>query len=108
MLRSESNSADEQRRRQALAFMRGIMDEFTHLKVSSILHVGAGRRHKPHHSLLQNYALPVDPTLCLALAAENDAYQPREGMQPISEVWRGARIRYLRGEGHISSFIFKQ
>ncbi len=83
----ELSADDEDLKQEAFHFMRGIMDECTHLK---------------------NFALPLDPTLCLALAAEMDAYQPREGVRPITEVWPGARIKYLEGEGHISSFLFKQ
>ena len=85
--RSPSDPDDDDLRQEAFHFMRGIMDECTHLK---------------------NFAVPADPSLCLAVTAERDAYQPTEGVRPITEVWPGARMRHLRGQGHISSFLFKQ
>ena len=84
---NEEKWAKEDLRQEALHFMRGIMDECTHL---------------------QNFPVPLDPTLCLAVAAERDAYQPRDGVRPITQVWPGSRIKYLEGEGHISSYLFKQ
>ncbi len=85
--RGSSSSSSELQRQEAYHFMRGIMDECTHLR---------------------NFALPVDPSLCVAVAAERDAYQPREGVSPIDQVWPGSTIKYLEGEGHVSSYLFKQ
>ena len=72
---------------ETVYFMRGIMDECTHLK---------------------NFAVPVDPSLCVAVAAEKDAYQPRDGVRPFHDIWPGAEVRYLPGAGHVSSYLFKQ
>lgn len=77
----------DQIRRESLGFMRGIMDECTHLK---------------------NFAIPVAPEFCIAVAAELDAYQPREGVRAIPEIWPGSQIRFIKGEGHVSSYLLKQ
>lgn len=72
---------------EALQFMRGIMDEFTHLK---------------------NYDVPVDPELIIIVAAEHDAYMPREGITALPEIWPGAKMRQIEGAGHVASYLFKQ
>jgi len=73
--------------REAVQFMRGIMDECTHLK---------------------NYDTPVDPELIIIVAAELDAYMPRDGITALPDIWPGAKIRYIRNSGHIASYLFKQ
>ena len=73
--------------REAIQFMRGIMDECTHLK---------------------NFDVPVDPELIIIVAAELDAYIPRDGITALPDIWPGATIRYIPGNGHISSYLFKQ
>jgi len=72
---------------EALQFMRGIMDEFTHLK---------------------NYDVPVDPELIIIVAAEHDAYMPREGITALPEIWPGSKMRQIEGAGHVASYLFKQ
>ncbi len=67
--------------------MRGIMDECTHLR---------------------NFDLPLDPELAIVVLAERDAYQPREGVSAIPDIWKGAKIRYIDNMGHVASYILKQ
>ena len=71
---------------EALAFMRGVMDECTHLG---------------------NFSCPVDPTLIIIIAARNDAYVPRDSVLSLEEIWPGAEVRYI-DSGHIVSFLLKQ
>lgn len=71
---------------ETVQFMRGIMDECTHMK---------------------NYDIPVDPELIFIVAAEHDAYQPRHSVIPLPEIWPSANIRYIK-EGHIKSYLFYQ
>ena len=73
--------------REAVHFMRGIMDECTHLK---------------------NYDVPYDPSLIYIVVAENDAYQPRDGIAALPDIWPGANITYIEGKGHVSSYLWKQ
>ena len=72
--------------RDTLHFMRGLMDECTHLG---------------------NYSLPVDTGLIELVVAEHDAYQPRQGVVPLDQLWEGCRTRILN-EGHIRSYLFHQ
>ena len=81
-------------------FMRGIMDECTHLK---------------------NYDVPVDTNLIYiviagtkeifffkkfdyvsdsSLISENDAYQPREGIAALPDIWPGSHLRYIEGSNY--------
>eukprot|EP00090_Calanus_glacialis_P012441 TRINITY_DN21001_c0_g1_i1.p1 TRINITY_DN21001_c0_g1~~TRINITY_DN21001_c0_g1_i1.p1 ORF type:complete len:279 (-),score=91.66 TRINITY_DN21001_c0_g1_i1:82-918(-) len=71
---------------EALHFMRGLMDECTHLG---------------------NYSLPMDTELVELVVAEYDAYQPRQGVVPLQQLWPGCRTRTIE-EGHIRSYLFKQ
>jgi len=64
-------------------FMRGIMDECTHLK---------------------NFSVPIDTELIIAIAALQDAYVPRDDCTHLKDIWPGASIRFLKG-GHVSSFV---
>jgi len=70
----------------ALHFMRGLMDECTHLG---------------------NYSTPVDTELVELVLAEYDAYQPRQGVVPLQQLWPGCRTRTIE-EGHIRSYLLKQ
>ena len=67
--------------------MRGIMDEFTHMK---------------------NYDVPVDPELIIIVAAEHDAYMPRDGITALPEIWPGSKLRFIENTGHVASYIFHQ
>ncbi|KAG8505393.1 Protein ABHD18, partial [Galemys pyrenaicus] len=72
--------------RGPLAFMKGVMDECTHVA---------------------NFSVPVDPSLIIAVQAKEDAYIPRAGVRSLQEIWPGCEIRYLEG-GHVSAYLFKQ
>lgn len=72
--------------REALQFMRGVMDECTHLK---------------------NFSVPYDTSLIIAVCAKDDAYIPREGCSSLEEIWPGAEVRYLDA-GHVSAYVLHQ
>lgn len=72
---------------EVLQFMRGVMDEFTHL----------GR-----------FPTPVDPELVIVLAAEMDAYVPRQGVTSLVDLWPGVELRFIRNQGHVAAIIFQQ
>ncbi|RLU27308.1 hypothetical protein DMN91_001109 [Ooceraea biroi] len=72
-------SDNKWREHEALQFMRGIMDECTHLK---------------------NFETPVDTELIIAVCARNDAYVPRDHCMSLETIWPGAEIRYIDA-GHI-------
>ena len=87
IIRNDSNSTKDSLHREAVQFMRGIMDEATHLK---------------------NYDVPYDPSLIIIVAAEMDGYQPRDGITALPDIWPGSEIRYIKNAGHVSSYLFKQ
>nr|CAG4651934.1 EOG090X08BF [Triops cancriformis] len=70
-------------REEAIRFMRGIMDECTHLA---------------------NFSVPVDPECAIIVAARHDAYVPRQGILRLDEIWPGAEVRYL-DSGHVGAYI---
>jgi hypothetical protein len=70
----------------ALHFMRGVMDECTH--------VG-------------NFSKPVDTSLVIVVVAKSDAYVPRDSVLSIEDLWPGAEVRYI-DTGHIAAYLFKQ
>uniref|UniRef100_A0A182Y4L2 Uncharacterized protein n=1 Tax=Anopheles stephensi TaxID=30069 RepID=A0A182Y4L2_ANOST len=72
--------------REALQFMRGMMDECTHLK---------------------NFSVPYDTSLIIAICAKDDAYIPRDGCTSLEDIWPGAEIRYLDA-GHVSAYVLHQ
>uniref|UniRef100_A0A1A9WQ15 Uncharacterized protein n=1 Tax=Glossina brevipalpis TaxID=37001 RepID=A0A1A9WQ15_9MUSC len=72
--------------REALQFMRGMMDECTHLK---------------------NFSVPYETSLIIAICAKDDAYVPREGCSSLEEIWPGVEVRYLDA-GHVSAHILHQ
>lgn len=72
--------------RESLVFMKGVMDECTHVA---------------------NFSVPVDPSLIIVVQAKEDAYIPRAGVRSLQEIWPGCEVRYLEG-GHISAYLFKQ
>lgn len=72
--------------RESLCFMKGVMDECTHIA---------------------NFPVPVDPSLIIIVQAKEDAYVPRSGVRSLKEIWPGCEVRYLNG-GHISAYLFKQ
>ncbi|XP_071124411.1 protein ABHD18-like [Mytilus edulis] len=68
----------------ALDFMRGVMDECTHLG---------------------NFSVPVDPSLIIIVAANHDAYVPRTNVISLEQLWPGSQVRYI-DSGHINAFLF--
>ncbi|XP_063698704.1 protein ABHD18 [Culicoides brevitarsis] len=72
--------------REATQFMRGMMDECTHLK---------------------NFSVPYDTSLIIAVCAKDDAYIPREGCSSLEHIWPGCEIRYLDA-GHVSAYVLHQ
>ncbi|XP_056143206.1 protein ABHD18 [Lampris incognitus] len=72
--------------RESISFMKGVMDECTHMA---------------------NFSVPVDPSLIIVVQAKEDAYIPRAGVLGLPEIWPGCEVRYLKG-GHISAYLFKQ
>ncbi|XP_011871315.1 PREDICTED: uncharacterized protein C4orf29 isoform X2 [Vollenhovia emeryi] len=84
----ESNALKDNkwREHEALQFMRGIMDECTHLT---------------------NFEKPVDTELIIAVCAKNDAYVPRDSCMSLETIWPGAEIRYIDA-GHVSAYLLHQ
>lgn len=74
------------REREALQFMRGIMDACTHL---------------------QNFEVPVDTDLIIAICAKDDAYVPRDNCTSLDKIWPGVEIRYIDA-GHVSAYLLHQ
>lgn len=79
-------SDNKWREYEALQFMRGVMDECTHLK---------------------NFEMPVDTELIIAVCAKNDAYVPRDHCMSLDKIWPGAEIRYIDA-GHVSAYLLHQ
>ncbi|ESN99146.1 hypothetical protein HELRODRAFT_67498 [Helobdella robusta] len=71
---------------QTLDFMRGVMDECTHLG---------------------NFSVPVDTNLVIIVVARADAYYPQSTVLGLNELWPGSEIRYIDA-GHISAYLLKQ
>ena len=71
--------------REAVHFMRGIMDECTHLK---------------------NYDVPTDTSLINIVIADNDGYYPREGIAALPDIWPGCNLRSIKG-GHVQGCFSK-
>uniref|UniRef100_A0A1B6EA70 Uncharacterized protein n=1 Tax=Clastoptera arizonana TaxID=38151 RepID=A0A1B6EA70_9HEMI len=82
----DTNQRMNWREHEALHFMRGIMDECTHLR---------------------NFARPVDTSLVIAVCAKDDGYVPREGVSSLIDIWPGAEVRYVDA-GHVSAFLLHQ
>lgn len=71
---------------EALDFMRGVMDECTHLG---------------------NFSVPVDPELVIIVSAKQDAYVPKEGVIGLDQLWPGCEVRYV-DQGHVGAVLFNQ
>ncbi|CAL9706486.1 unnamed protein product [Knipowitschia caucasica] len=83
---SSQSSQGSRLHSEAISFMKGVMDECTHMA---------------------NFSVPVDPSLIIVLQATLDAYIPRSGVLSLSDIWPGCEVRYLKG-GHVSAYLFKQ
>ncbi|KAF5281104.1 hypothetical protein FQR65_LT02970 [Abscondita terminalis] len=68
---------------EAIWFMRGVMDECTHLK---------------------NFSMPFDTSLVIAFCAISDAYVPSQGCSKLEDLWPGATIRYINS-GHVGAYL---
>lgn len=79
-------TVDDTARKEALQFMRGIMDECTHLK---------------------NFDVPVDTNLIIAVTAKDDGYVPQEGVTDLRDIWPGMEVRNLDA-GHVSAYVLYQ
>ncbi|XP_044741606.1 protein ABHD18 [Chrysoperla carnea] len=73
----------ETRDTSVVQFMKMIMDEFTDLR---------------------NFPHLVDPKLCISLCAIHDAYVPREGCVDLTDIWKGADVRYIK-TGHVGAIL---
>jgi hypothetical protein len=87
-LSSEENAKPDGEKESILAdalnFMRGIMDECTHLG---------------------NFDKPVDGKLSIIVAASHDGYVPRNNIIPLNELWPGSELRLLDC-GHVTAILF--
>ncbi|XP_066158280.1 protein ABHD18 isoform X2 [Euwallacea fornicatus] len=81
---SKSITEMKKRAKEALWFMRGMMDECTHLK---------------------NFSVPIDTSLVISITAKTDGYVPRRGVSKLDEIWPGATVRYLDC-GHVGAYIW--
>lgn len=86
MRQSNGSVAKKQCQEEVHQFMRGIMDECTHL---------------------HNFSVPVDTELIIAVAAQADGYVPRDDCADLADIWPGAEVRYLDA-GHVSAFLLYQ
>ncbi|KAL4229857.1 hypothetical protein ACF0H5_010248 [Mactra antiquata] len=81
--KTEKNEVSKQLELDCKHFMRGVMDECTHLG---------------------NFSIPVDPELIIIVLAENDEYIPSKGYQKLHDIWPGSQLRTI-STGHISGFF---
>lgn len=81
-----SNNPNACIKQDAINFMRGIMDECTHLG---------------------NFSHPVDPSLAFFVTASNDGYVPQSGSIPVTHLWKGCTHRNIPNYGHVSAILFK-
>ncbi|KAI5702553.1 hypothetical protein M8J76_016188 [Diaphorina citri] len=72
--------------RQGFHFMRGIMNQCTHLA---------------------NFSTPIDTSLIIAVCARDDGYVPQEGVMDLRDIWPGCEVRYVEG-GHVLAFLLHQ
>ncbi|CAH1153757.1 unnamed protein product [Phaedon cochleariae] len=72
------------RDKEALWFMRGMMDECTHLK---------------------NFSVPYDTSLIINICAKADGYVPRGGLTGLEDIWPGAMVKYVDC-GHVGAYIW--
>lgn len=56
---------------------------------------------------LQNFDVPVDTSLIIAVCAKDDAYVPRDDCVDLGTIWPGVEIRYVDA-GHVSAYLFYQ
>lgn len=83
-LGSKYVSEMKNRDKEALWFMKGVMDECTHLK---------------------NFSVPVDTSLIIAICAKADGYVPRHGTSRLEDIWPGLTVKYVDA-GHVGAYIW--
>lgn len=74
------------RKADTINFMRGIMDECTHLG---------------------NFSRPIDPELAFVVTASRDGYVPQVGSIPLTDLWAGCTHTNIPDHGHVSAILFK-
>lgn len=74
----------KKRAKEALWFMRGMMDECTHLK---------------------NFTVPFDTSLIISICAKSDGYVPRVGVSNLEDIWPGASVKYVEC-GHVGAYLW--
>ncbi|XP_076823045.1 protein ABHD18-like [Clavelina lepadiformis] len=79
----KKNTDTERRQQETVKFMKGVMDEITHLG---------------------NYSVPVDPSAATFVIAKDDAYFPQSSLTHMSQVWPGCEVREMNS-GHVSGFL---
>ncbi|CAG9835214.1 unnamed protein product [Diabrotica balteata] len=72
--------------KEALWFMRGMMDECTHLR---------------------NFCVPYDTSLVISVCAATDGYVPRNGVSQLEDIWPGCTVKYINC-GHVGGYVFHQ
>jgi hypothetical protein len=72
--------------KEVLEFMHLLMDECTHMV---------------------NYDVPFDPSLIHVVAATDDAYVLRDGVNDFKTIWPGCEVEYIE-QGHVSAFLLSQ
>ncbi|XP_018578413.1 protein ABHD18 isoform X2 [Anoplophora glabripennis] len=85
LLKPKKSRVDVKKRaKEALWFMRGMMDECTHLK---------------------NFSVPYDTSLIISVCARADGYVPRGGISTLEDIWPGATVKYVDC-GHVGAYIW--
>nr|CAB3219655.1 uncharacterized protein C4orf29 homolog [Phallusia mammillata] len=83
----QHNSAEKldkaRRQQETIQFMRGVMDQVTHLG---------------------NFSKPVDTSAVTFVVGKGDAYFPRSTLKPMDEVWPGCEIREFDA-GHVAGIL---
>ena len=74
----------ERTKRDVVDFMRGVMDECTHLG---------------------NFSRPVDPELASIISASWDGYVPQTNLIPLTELWPGSTHKVLNC-GHVAAIVW--
>jgi hypothetical protein len=84
MMKRPKVKAEKRSKIDTLNFMRGIMDECTHLG---------------------NFSTPVDSELAIIVSALRDGYVPQTNLIPLTKVWPGSSHRLLDC-GHIAAVLW--
>lgn len=79
----DKQHSKECRRSETVLFMKEVMDQVTGL---------------------QNFSVPIDPTMSTFVVAKADAYYPIHNLKPMTDIWPGCEVRYLN-TGHIAGFL---